>query len=147
MLHLILYMAFLTLFSRRLYSIAGSRGSRLIENLALADPQDYKAENGYIKRRMPPEIGQFYLVGLVTLSSLSTGKEKANRQLCLRLMWELAPRAFSFIGIVIGHRFLYVPSFSSGVTFSTMVYRGESTGFVSHDMQTKLLHGRATENF
>lgn len=111
-------------FSRRIYQIAGSRGSRLIENLALADPQDYTAANGYIKKRMPPEIAHFYLVGTVTLSSLSTGKEKANRQLCVRLMWESAPRALSFIGIVIGHRFLYVPSFQNGVTFSSMVYRG-----------------------
>lgn len=116
---------------RRIYQIAGSRGSRLIENLALADPQDYAPENGYIKKKMPPEIGQFYLVGTVTLSSLSTGREKSNRQLCLRLMWELAPRAFSFVGVVTGHRFLYVPSFSNGVTFSTMVYKGASTGLSS----------------
>lgn len=112
---------------RRIYQIAGSRGSRLIENLALADPQDYMPEALYIKKKIPPEIGHFFLIGTVTLSSLSTGRENANRQLCLRLMWETAPRAFSFISIVSGKRFLYIPSFQNGVTFSTMVYRSTLT--------------------
>lgn len=77
----------------------------------------------YIKKKLHQDIAQFFLLGTVTRSSLSTGTHK-NRQLCIRLMWEAAPRAFSFMGSVVQKSVLFVQSFSNGVTFSTMVSKG-----------------------
>lgn len=108
-----------------MYQIAASRGSRLIDNAAMADPEDfYPGENMYIKKKLHQDIANFFLLGTVTLSSLSTGTKK-NRQVCIRLMWEAAPRAFSFMGSVIKKNVLFVQSFANGVTFSTMVLKGE----------------------
>lgn len=112
-------------FFRRVYQLSGSPGSPMLTNLALAFPEDFYLSGQYIARKMPGDIAEFYLVGTVTLSALSTGKPKTNRQICCRLMWETAPRAFSFIGIVMDRGPFYVPSFQSGVSFSTMAYRGE----------------------
>lgn len=79
---------------------------------------------GYIRRKNPPGVGHFFVIGTTTRSSLLGGELKKNRQLCVRPMWETFRRGIAFAGKVLNESAVYIPSFQDGVSFSSMVYKG-----------------------
>lgn len=110
---------------RRIYALSATSGTNALRNIALATPSDFVYSNGYIRYKSPNRVAEFFLIGSVTLSQVSGGRQDSNRQLCARLMWETFPRASAFIGAVVGADALYVPSFRNGTNFSTLAYKGE----------------------
>lgn len=109
---------------RRVYSIACLRGSTTLQNFGLLYTTDYVLTRNYIRRRNPPGVGRFFIIGTTTVSQLVTGEEKKNRQLCIRPMWELFRRGVAFAGKVLGEKALFIPTFTDGVSFSSRFYRG-----------------------
>lgn len=95
-----------------------------LHNFGLVEPSDYVHTRGYIRRKNPPGVGHFFVIGTTTRSALLGGDLYSNRQLCARPMWELFRRGTAFAGKVLNESALYVPSYADGVTFSSMVYKG-----------------------
>lgn len=102
--------------------MATLKGNVRVHNLGLAKTQDYYffEKEKYIRRKAPPGVAEFFLLGTVTLSKLLGGESDKNRQLCLRPMWELFGRSQAFIGAMLKKRGYYVSTFQGGVSFSSL---------------------------
>lgn len=102
--------------------MATLKGNVRLHNLGLAKPQDYYffEKEKYIRRKAPPGVAEFFIIGTVTLSKLLGGEVDKNRQLCLRPMWELFGRSQAFIGAMLKKKGYYVSTFQSGVSFSSL---------------------------
>lgn len=119
---------------RRIYSLANIRGTNTLQNFGMMYPEDYVITRGYIRRRNPPGVGNFFVIGTTCLSALVGGETKKNRQLCIRPMWETFRRGIASTGTIIKESALYLPSYEDGVSFSSMVYKG------MHNSMLNLFH-------
>lgn len=109
---------------RRIFSLANIRGTQTLQNFGMLYPEDYVVTRGYIRRRNPPGVGNFFVIGTTCLSALVGGELRKNRQLCIRPMWEIFRRGIATAGKVLKESALYLPSYDDGVSFSSMVYKG-----------------------
>lgn len=122
-----------------MYGLAVQRGSLVLHNFGLCDPSQFEFSRGYIRRKKPPGVGHFYIIGISTLSALLGGDQRKNRQISVRPMSDTFHRGIAFGGKILNMKAVYVPSFKDGISFSSMVYRG-----AKQVVSSSLLYGTLT---